>query len=97
VTDDQLRRAADATMLPIVASLAPAGVIGAHWLPDRAGDPVVWIRVQSEAGRVAVESYSWVLPQVQVMLSRLGLPSEKVLALRLEVTSAEAEGDLFSE
>jgi hypothetical protein len=97
VTDDQLRRAADAAMLPIVASLAPAGVIGAHWLPDRAGDPVVWIRVQSEAGRVAVESYSWVLPQVQVMLSRLGLPSEKVLALRLEVTSAEAEGDLFSE
>lgn len=84
-------------MLPIVASLAPAGVVGAHWLPDRAGDPVVWIQVQSEAGRVAVESYSWVLPQVQVILSRLGLPPEKVQALRLEVTSAEAEGNLFSE
>ena len=97
MTDDQLRRAADAAMLPIVASLAPAGVIGAHWLPDRAGDPVVWIRVQSEAGRVQVESYSWVLPQVQVILSRLGLPPEKVQALRLEVTSAEAEGHLFRE
>jgi hypothetical protein len=97
VTDDQLRRAADAAMLPIVASLAPSGVVGAHWLPDRAGDPVVWISVQSEAGRVAVESYSWVLPQVQVILSRLGLPPEKVQALRLEVTSAEAEGQLFSE
>lgn len=84
-------------MLPIVASLAPSGVVGAHWLPDRAGDPVVWIQVQSEAGRVAVESYSWVLPQVQVILSRLGLPPEKVQALRLEVTSAEAEGQLFSE
>lgn len=84
-------------MLPIVASLAPSGVVGAHWLPDRAGDPVVWIRVQSEAGRVAVESYSWVLPQVQVILSRLGLPPEKVQALRLEVTSAEAECQLFSE
>ena len=84
-------------MLPIVTSLAPAGVIGAHWLPDRAGDPVVWIRVQNEASRVAVESYSWVLPQVQVILSRLGLPPEKVLALRLEVTSAEAEDHLFDD
>ena len=84
-------------MLPIVTSLAPAGVTGAHWLPDRTGDPVVWIRVQSEAGRVAVESYSWVLPQVQVILSRLGLPPDKVIALRLEVTSAEAEDHLFGD
>ncbi len=92
-----MRRAADAAMLPIVTSLAPAGVIGAHWLPGRAGDPVVWIRVLSEASRVAVESYSWVLPQVQVILSRLGLPPEKVMALRLEVTSTEAEDHLFGE
>ena len=84
-------------MLPIVTSLAPAGVIGAHWLPDRAGDPVVWIQVQSEAGRVAVESYSWVLPQVQAILSRLGLPPDKVMSLRLEVTSAEAEDHLFGD
>jgi hypothetical protein len=97
VTDDELRRAADAAMLPIVTSLAPAGVTGAHWLPDRAGDPVVWIQVQSEAGRVAVESYSWVLPQVQAILSRLGLPPDKVMALRLEVTSAEAEDHLFGD
>lgn len=97
MTDETLRRAADAAMLPIVASLAPAGVIGAHWLPDRTGDPVVWIRVQSEASRVAVESHSWVLPQVQVILSRLGLPPEKVMALRLEVTSAEAEDHLFED
>jgi hypothetical protein len=97
VSEDQLRRAADAAMLPIVTSLAPAGVLAAHWLPDRAGDPVVWIRVQDEACRVAVESYSWVLPQVQVILSRLGLPPEKVQALRLEVTSGEAEDRLFTE
>jgi hypothetical protein len=97
VTDDELRRAADAAMLPIVTSLAPAGVTGAHWLPDRTGDPVVWIRVQSEAGRVAVESYSWVLPQVQAILSRLGLPPDKVMALRLEVTSIEAEDHLFGD
>jgi hypothetical protein len=97
VTDDELRRAADAAMLPIVTSLAPAGVTGAHWLPDRVGDPVVWIRVQTEAGRVAVESYSWVLPQVQAILSRLGLPPDKVMALRLEVTSAEAEDHLFGD
>lgn len=93
--DDQQQRAANAAMLPIVASLGPAGVLGAHWLPDRDGDPVVWIRVQTEAGRVAVESYPWVLPQVQVILSRLGLSGEKVMALRLEVTSVEAEDRLF--
>ncbi|NYE38587.1 putative cupin superfamily protein [Nocardioides cavernae] len=93
----QLKRAVDAAMLPIVASLAPAGVLGAHWLPDRSGDPVVWLCVGNEAQRVAVQSYSWVLPQVQVTLTRLGLAPEKVMALRLEVTSAEAEDRLFDE
>ncbi|MDR7255432.1 hypothetical protein J2X46_004439 [Nocardioides sp. BE266] len=95
--DAQLKRAADAAMLPIVASLGAVGVIGAHWLPDREGNPVVWIQVQSEAGRVAVQSYSWVLPQVQAMLMRLNLAPELVLALRLEVTSVEAEDRLFDE
>ncbi len=97
MNDDQLRRAVDAAMLPIVTSLAPLGVKEAHWLPDRAGDPVVWIRVDTEASRVAVQSYSWVLPQVQIILTRLGLASNKVLALRLEVTSGEAEDRLFEE
>lgn len=46
---------------------------------------------------MAVESYAWVRPQVQVILARLGLPPEKVLALSLEVTSAEAEDLLFEE
>ena len=95
--EEQLRRSVDAAMVPIVASLAPAGVLEAHWLPDRAGDPVVWIRVRGEADRVAVESYSWVLPQVQIILARLGLAPDKVLALRLEVTSGEAEDRLFDE
>ncbi|NPD06602.1 hypothetical protein HN031_18155 [Nocardioides sp. zg-1308] len=94
---EELRRAADAAMLPVVASLAPAGVLEAHWLPDRAGDPVVWVRVRTEADRVALQSYSWVLPQVQVIMSRLGLPPQQVLALRLEVTSSEAEDRLFEE
>ena len=92
-----MRRGVDAAMLPIVASLAPAGVVSAHWLPDRAGEPVVWVRVQDEAARVAVESYAWVLPQVQIILTRLNVPSEMVLRLRLEVTSAEAEDRLFED
>ncbi len=95
MSDEQQRKAVDAAMLPIVASLGAVGVLEAHWLPDRDGDPVVWIRVRTEAGRVAVQSYPWVLPQVQVMLSRLGLSGEKVMALRLEVTSVEAEDRLF--
>lgn len=84
-------------MLPIRLSLAPAGVTEVHWLPDAQGDPVVWVRVATEAGRVAVESYPWVLPQVQAVLTRVGLPPDLVLALRLEVTSAEAEARLFDE
>jgi len=46
---------------------------------------------------VAVESHAWVRPQVQVILARLGLPPGKVLELRLEVTSVEAEDRLFDE
>ena len=84
-------------MLPIVASLAPAGVLKAHWLPDQAGDPVVWIEVGTELSRVQVQSYSWVLPQGQIVLSRRGLAPDKVMALRLEVTSREAENRLFDE
>ena len=93
--DEALRRSVDAAMLPIVASLGPAGVVSAHWLPDRAGEPVVWLRVRDEAARVAVESYPWVLPQVQIVLTRLDVPPEMVLRLRIEVTSAEAEDRLF--
>ncbi|MBL0748420.1 hypothetical protein [Nocardioides baculatus] len=93
--EEQLRSAVDAAMLPIVASLGPAGVISAHWLPDRAGEPVVWVCVKDEASRVAVESYAWVLPQVQTMLTRLNVPPEMVMRLRMEVTSAEAEDRLF--
>ncbi len=89
-----MRKAVDAAMLPIVASLGPAGVV-AHWLPDRAGEPVVWVRVKDEASRVAVESYAWVLPQVQIILTRLNVPPEMVMRLRMEVTSAEAEDRLF--
>ena len=93
--EEQLRQAVDAAMLPIVASLAPAGVLEAHWLPDRAGEPVVWVRVQDEASRVAVQSYAWVLPQVQIILTRLAVPPEMVMRLRMEVTSVEAEDRLF--
>ncbi|SEC91469.1 hypothetical protein SAMN04489844_3245 [Nocardioides exalbidus] len=95
--EHQLKRSVDAAMLPVVVSLGAVGVLEAHWLPDRRGDPVVWIRVQDEASRVAVESYSWVLPQVQAILARLGLPPTQVLTLRLEVTSGEAEDRLFTE
>ena len=92
---DQQRRSVDAAMLPIVASLAPAGVLAAHWLPDRDGSPVVWIQVRRESDRVAVESFSWVLPQVQIILTRQGVHPDTVLALRMEVTSGEAQDRLF--
>ncbi|RYB89936.1 hypothetical protein EUA93_21300 [Nocardioides oleivorans] len=97
MVDDHTRRSADAAMLPLVASLGPVGVTAAHWLPDRDGGPVVWLQVPTEAARVAVQSYSWVLPQVQAILTRVNVEPEHVLRLRLEVTSAEAEDQLFTE
>ena len=97
MTDDALRRAADAAMLPIVMSLAPAGVLEAHWLSDREGVPVVWILVRTEIARVEVEAQSWVLPQVQITLARLGVRPDRVLATRLQVTSVESQDRLFEE
>lgn len=84
-------------MVPIVASLAPWGVLEGHWLPDRAGDPVVWIRVGTEIERVLLEAQVWLLPQVRILLARVGLPPQQVMSSRLEVTSTEAQARLFEE
>lgn len=95
MTEEPLRRAADAAITPMVASLAPWGVLDCHWLPDRNGDPVVWLRVGTEIERVLLEAQVWLLPQVQVLLARVGMPPSQVLQARLEVTSAEAQDGLF--
>lgn len=84
-------------MVPMVASFGPWGVVEGHWLPDRDGAPVVWLRTRTEIERVALQSQAWMLPQVQVILARLGVPPQRVLALRLEVTSTEAQTRLFDE
>ncbi len=91
------QRAADAAIAPIVASLGPWGVQDAHWLPDRGGHPVMWVRVGTEIQRVSLEAQVWLLPQVRILLARVGMPPEQVMGSRLEVTSAEAEGRLFEE
>ena len=46
---DATRRAVDAAIVPLVASLGPWGVEEGHWLPGRGGQPVVWLRVRTEA------------------------------------------------
>jgi hypothetical protein len=91
------RRAADAAILPLVLSLAPYGVEEGHWLPDRAGDPVVWLRTRTEIQRVELEAQPWLSAQFHVLLSRVGMPPDKVTRLRLEVTSHEREARLFDE
>jgi hypothetical protein len=91
------QRSVDAALVPLVASLAPWGVEEAHWLPDRDGVPVVWVRVRTALQRVALQAQPWVLAQVQVTLSRLGVAPHVVLAARVEVTSAEDEAQLFDE
>lgn len=92
---EALRRAVDAAMVPMAASFGGAGVIDAHWLPDRAGEPVVWLRVHTELQRVELQAQPWVLSQVQILMTRLSVPWSVISRLRLEVTSVEAEDDLL--
>ncbi|MEZ5093124.1 hypothetical protein [Nocardioides sp.] len=94
---DQVRRSVDAALVPLVASLGPWGVTDAHWLPDRAGAPVVWLRTRTERERGSLAGQVWLLPQVQVTLTRLSVPHEIVWPLRLELTSYEAEQRLLAE
>jgi hypothetical protein len=89
--------AVDQALVPLVAALSPWGVEEAHWLPDRDGAPVVWVRVRTTAQRTALEGQSWLIAQLQVTLARLGVPHETVRAARVEVTSAQDEARLFEE
>lgn len=89
------RAAVDQALVPLVAALAPWGVDEAHWLPDRGGMPVVWVRVPTAAQRVALQAQPWVSAQLEVTLARLGVPHEVIRRTTLEVTSVEEEARLF--
>ena len=96
--DDAARnRRVDQAFLPMVASLGAWGVESAHWLPDRDGEPVVWLRTHTEAQCAALQHAVWLTPQVQHILTRLGVPHDTVWRLRLELTSLEAERRLLGE
>jgi hypothetical protein len=89
--------AVDAALVPLVASLGPWGVEEAHWLPDREGSPVVWVRVRTAQQRVALESQAWLVAQLHVTLARVGVPHQVVRSARVLVSSAEDEAQLFEE
>ncbi len=94
---ERVGRKVDEALVPIIASLGSWGVADGHWLPDRHGHPVVWLRTRSEAQRQALAGQVWLLPQVQITLTRLGVPHDVVWQLRLELTSHEAERDLLTD
>ncbi|RLV47529.1 hypothetical protein D9V37_15225 [Nocardioides mangrovicus] len=81
----------EAAITPIVASLAPWGVVGGFVEVDASGSPVLWLRATTEIGRVELQAQAFLLPQVQIILTRLGLPYAMVRDLRLAMTSVEAE------
>ena len=83
-------------MTPLVASLGAWGVEEGHWLPDRQGAPVIWLRTSRRQQAESLASQVWLRPQVQVTLTRLGVPHGLVWNIRVEVTSTEAENQLFS-
>ncbi|MEO5853616.1 MAG: hypothetical protein ABIQ15_13990 [Nocardioides sp.] len=95
--DEALRRSVDAAILPLLVSLGPWGVEEGHWLPDRDGKPVLWLRTRTEIQRVALEAQVWLPPQVAVLLARVGVPPVEVSRMRLEFTSGEAQDRLFDE
>jgi len=97
MNDEALRRSVDAAILPLLLSLGPWGVEEGHWLPDRLGRPVLWLRTRTEIERVALEAQVWLVPQVAVLLARVGVPPTEVSRMRLEFTSREAENRLFDE
>ncbi|CUR58556.1 hypothetical protein NOCA2500029 [metagenome] len=97
VTGDGVSRSVDAALVPMVASLGAWGVEAGHWLPDRAGAPVIWLRTRTLAQSTALQSQVWLVPQVQVTLTRFGVPHDIVWSMRVEVTSTEAEDQLFRE
>ncbi len=90
-------RAVDQALVPLVAALAPWGVEEAHWLPDRAGAPVVWVRVRTSEQRATLEGQAWLVAQLHVTLARLGVPHEAVRTARIEVSAAQDEARLFEE
>lgn len=90
-------KAVDAAIRPTVASLGAWGVEEGHWLPDIDGEPVIWLRTRTEIQRVALESQVWLLPEVQIILTRLSVPYSSVARLRLQVTSSERDARLFDE
>jgi hypothetical protein len=95
VEDKARARAIDQALLPMVASLAPWGVVDAHWLAGPDGTPAVWLRTRTEIERVALEAQPWVEAQVRIILTRLSVDYADVARTRIHVTSAERQGDLF--
>jgi hypothetical protein len=97
VSRDPLGKSIGQAMVPVVASLGGWGVEEGHWLPDRNGAPVIWLRTRTRAQQTALQSQIWLAPQVQVILTRLGVPHDVVWSVRIEITSTEAEAQLFTE
>jgi hypothetical protein len=97
VPSDGVRKSVEAALVPMVASLGAWGVEEGHWLPDRTGAPVIWLRPRTVAQSDALSKQVWLVPQVQVTLTRLGVPHDIVWPMRVEITSTEAEDRLFRE
>ena len=55
------------------------------------------MRTRTEIERVALQAQVWLLPQVQMLLARVGVPHTDVSRVRLGLTSAQAEERLFAE
>jgi hypothetical protein len=88
---DDAGRAIRQALVPIVASLAPWGVVDARWLPHENPRPTIWLRTRTEIERVALQAQPWPIAQVRIMLTRLSVPYDVVSALQLDVTSLEGE------
>ena len=90
MTPDVLRRSVEAAILPMCAAFGPTGIEGGRFLADHPGGPVLRLRTGTEIERVALQSQVWMLPQVHILLLRLGLSANEIARIRLDFDSAEA-------
>jgi hypothetical protein len=94
VTDD-LGRPVGWAIPAVVASLAPWGVTGAHWLPGPHGDPVLWLATRTELQRVVLEAQPWLSAQLHVVLLRYGVAPEDMPQVRVMLESEQDHARLL--
>src|SRR5690349_10658262 len=97
MVDPQVRRSLQEATTGMVVSLGSWGVVSMHWLPDRQGQPAVWLTTVTEAQRQALEGAPWLESYVVMLLTRAQMPYETLKLVRVLVDSQEDQRRLLAD